>query len=47
MSLDEFIRDALSQKSEEIDELKDLQKILDETQTSKEEVYMISFAATK
>ena len=47
MSLGEFVKDALSQKPKEIDELKDLQKILDDTKTNKEEIYMISFAATK
>jgi hypothetical protein len=47
MSLDKFVRDAQSQKSKEIDKLSELQKILDETQTKKEEIYMISFAATR
>jgi hypothetical protein len=47
MTLRQFVEDVLNQKSSEIDELKEFQKILDENQTKKEEIYMISFAPTE
>jgi hypothetical protein len=47
MSLEQFILDSIRNKSKEIAELDEFQKLLDETQDEEEEVYMISFAASK
>lgn len=47
MSLMDFIKNAQSQKSKDIDTIKELQNILDQNSTKKEEIYIISFSATK
>lgn len=47
MSLVDFIKKVQEEKSEDIRELEQLQKILDQTRKRKEEVYMVSFSATK
>ena len=47
MSLADFIKKVQSQESKDIDNIKELQNILDQNKTKKEEVYLISFSAAK